>query len=382
MPKQVAVVMSLNKPFDRQVVLGVTRFVQRQAAWSIYLEEAPAAKIPDLKKWGGDGIIADLDDPGIAKAVVGLKIPVVGIGNLSDDDFRRFGISIVHTDDAAVARMAAEHLLERGLIHFAYAGDATPSVDQWNHIRRDEFTRRVRERGGDCVILADSGQSVRQWRTAQKTLASQLARLHKPVGVMAANDNRARHVAEACRLAGLQIPDDVALLGVDNDTIACTLAAPPLSSVWQGTEQIGFAAAQLLDRLLRRPALRPQRISMAPIGVVARQSSDVYSVSDPLVEQALHYIRDNAGCRIGVPDVVRAVDVSRSNVAARFRRLLGRTIQAEIQRQRVNLAKDLLMTTTLPIHEIAQRAGFNNAQYMNAVFQRSLRVTPGSFRKT
>jgi LacI family transcriptional regulator len=220
----------------------------------------------------------------------------------------------------------------------------------------------------------------RRWDLLQAGLKQWLAGLPKPVGIMACNDSRGRHLLEACRQLGLRVPDDVAVIGVDNDDLMCELAIPPLSSVAQDAEGVGYQAAGLLDQLMRGRRRRPTHLVVPPTCLVERESTDLVATDDPLVSGALRFIREHATEGIGVADVVRHLDVSRSTVEKRLKRHLGRTAHDEIQRVRLEAARRLLATTDLPLHVVAQRAGYSTVQYMCAVFKRELGHPPGQLR--
>jgi LacI family transcriptional regulator len=188
-------------------------------------------------------------------------------------------------------------------------------------------------------------------------------------------------VVEACRLAGLRVPDEVAVVGVDNDDLFCGLARPSLSSIIVPAERIGFEAAAVLERLLagakapRNPRLIP------PAGVVTRQSSDVLAGGDPDVTAAVRFIRDHGHRPISVEDVLRAVPVSRRSLERRFRALLGRGLGEEIRRAHLQRAKDLLAATALSVTEVAGQAGFAGVHYLSRVFRQETGLTPTAYRR-
>ncbi len=376
----VALVMSLNKRFDRKVIEGVTRFVRESGDWSVFLEDDPQAKIPSFHHGHFDGVIADLDDPRIPKRLVGLEIPAVGVGAIRDGCSWELDIATVSTNNRRIAVLAANHLIERGLQHFAYCGVAGRTIDPWNLHRREAFVQHLREAGYECSVYSGRINASHSWEQLQEELAAWLTELPKPLGLMAANDARARHVLEACRRLEIRVPEDIAVIGVDNDELICNLAHPPLTSIVQGTEQIGYRAAEMLDRLMNHQIHRNEHLLVDPVGIITRQSTDLVATEDVVASTALTYIRQHAVEGIQVADVARASGVSRSTLDARFRRVVGRTVHEEIQRSQLNAARQLLVTTNLPVEEIARRAGFSTAQYMNAVFQRTLGQTPGRYR--
>ena len=379
--RHVALVLSLNKRFDRKVIEGVTRFVHESGAWSVFLEDDPGAKIPDFSRGHFDGVIADLDDPRISKRVAGLAIPVVGIGGIKQGRPLSLTLSTVGTHNRKVAAMAAEYLMRLGLQSFGYCGVPGRTVDPWNRERHETFVARLREDGHACSVYAGRFTPSHSWEQLQESLFAWLAPLPKPVGVMAANDVRARHVLEACRRFGLRVPDDVAVIGVDNDELICELATPPLTSIVQGTEEIGYRAAAMLDRLMRRRTRGVMSLLIDPVAIVERASTDLVATRDRVAADALTYIRQHACGGLGVPDVARGIGVSRSTLDSHFHRVVGRTAHDEIQRVQLNAARNLLTTTQLPLDEIARRVGFCHAQYLAALFRRVCGQTPGQYRR-
>jgi LacI family transcriptional regulator len=346
----------------------------------VFVEDDPKAKIPDFHHGQFDGVIADMDDPRIPKRLVGLEIPAVGVGAIREDCPWELDISTVSTNNQRIAVLAASHLLERNLRSFAYCGVASRTIDPWNGQRRAAFVSHLKSAGYGCSVYKGRESASHSWEQLQGRLADWLSDLTKPLGLMAANDARARHVLEACRRLGLSVPEDVAVIGVDNDELICNLAYPPLTSIVQGTEEIGHRAAELLDRLMNRRVRKATHLLVDPVGVITRESTDLVATEDVVASTSLAFIRQHACQGIQVADVARAADVSRSTLDARFRRVVGRSVHDEIQRIQLSAAQQLLTTTNLPVEEVAQRAGFSSAQYMNAVFQRLLGQSPGRYR--
>jgi len=212
-------------------------------------------------------------------------------------------------------------------------------------------------------------------------MAEWLRGLPKPIGVMSSNDERGREVLDAAQEAGIPVPDDLAVVGVDNDNILCELCDPPLSSVEFNLEKAGYDAACLMHQMIRGEVVDPSDVNVQPLRVVSRRSSDVYAMDDRKVAQALGYIRDHATDSIRVSDVLRAVPISRRALEIRFKQTVHRTINAEILRAHLQHAKLLLATTTLPVEEIAHLSGFSSNSYMGDVFKKRLGTTPARFRK-
>ena len=221
----------------------------------------------------------------------------------------------------------------------------------------------------------------RSWSGLLKELSQWLASLKKPVGLMAANDARARQVLEACRQIGISVPDEVAVIGVDNHESICSLSIPPLSSVIHGGDRLGYEAGTLLKKLMsgRKQPVANLAI-IPPVGVLTRQSTDTLAVTEPNVASALRFIRENAARPLQVSDVVAQVDVSRATLENRFKDIVGHTIHAEIRRVQIREVQRLLRTTELPLHEIATRTGFRYVQYLAAVFKQACGQTLGQYR--
>lgn len=252
--------------------------------------------------------------------------------------------------------------------------------DIWARARYESFHQRLAERGWTATRYAGKHYAARNWASVLGELVRWLRGLPRPLGVLAGNDSCARRVLEACRQLRLRVPDDVAVLGVDNDELTCELAMPPLSSIAQGTEQIGYRAAELLDELMSGRRTQPAHLVVPPLGLVKRQSTDLQSIDEALVSRALDFVRAHATDPADVSDVVRALDVSRSTLEVRFRARLGRTVYEEIRRVRLQEARRLLLTTRLPLDEVARRSGYRTVHYLCHVFRRELGQTPGQFR--
>jgi LacI family transcriptional regulator len=378
--RHVAVIMNVNMIYDRGIVEGIADYMRQVGGWSVYFEAEPLTKMPHLSAWHGQGVIADLDDEDVARAVRKLGVPVVGVGGGGGGADPE--VPYVDTDNEQVGRLAAEHLLERGFRQFAFCGWPSTPTNPWSRQREAAFRRRIQDAGCECSVFRGRYSSARRWEDLQKALTDWLATLPCPVGLMASDDIRARHVLEACRRARLSVPDDVAVIGVDNDALVCEFSRPPLTSVIQDTRRIGYEAARKLDRLMSGNRHDASWQIIPPVGIAARGSTDTTAMDDRLVAAAVQFIRNHVAEGIRVADVLAAVAISRTALDQRFKQSLGRTVHAEIDRVRVNLALDLLRSTDLPLSVVAERAGFSNAPYMSAVFHKQLGQRPGSLRRS
>ena len=294
----------------------------------------------------------------------------------------RLRVPIVDADHQAVGRMAAEHFLERGYRHFGFFGS------QWAHyskLREASFRLRLAEAGytvSACYVeYLLRAAALIEWKHAAGRVRRWLDGLPKPVAILAANDIPARELADTCRRVGLRVPDDVALLGVDNDDLECGLTSPPLSSVATPARRIGYEAARLLDELMSgKPAPR-EPLFLPPIAVVTRQSTDTLAIHDPAVVAALRFIRGHAADEIASMTSRGTRRQGRRMLEYKFRDLVGHTILEEIRRVRVQCVKQLLSDTDLSMATIARRSGFSTPQRMSVVFRQLTGLTPSAYRQ-
>jgi LacI family transcriptional regulator len=377
----VAVLCNVSRRYDRRVIQGLSSYARETGRWSLYVEEDPLQKLPKLDAWDGDGIIANFDDHKIAVAVEGLPIPVVGFGGGRGWYDPASGVPYFTTDNGAIARLAAEHLLSCGFRRLAFYGNPRRRLTRWSEEREEAFTQRATEAGVPCALYRGRHADAQRWLAQLHELSAWLRSLPKPIGLMACTDIRARQVLEACRMIGARVPEDVAVIGVDNDEMICELTTPPLSSIEQGSRQIGYQAAVALDRLMAGRSPPAQNPVIGPEALIARQSTDVLTCDDPDLTWAIRFVRDHACDPICVEDVLRRVPVSRSTLEKRFRTSLGRTVHGEIQRVQVQQAQQLLAHSTLLIKQIATRCGFKYVPYLTRVFGQHVGISPIEYRR-
>ena len=374
---RVAVIVETSVVYGRRIHLGIARYVRSHRPWSMFLDQGELGAPPPVwiarRRW--DGIISRPTDHRLADLFRGMGVPVVDLNDLHDD----LGLPRIHSDDAAIGRLAAQHLLDRGFRHFAFCGFAGES---WATGRRAGCVAAAAAAGCPCAVHETDwrGPRAQDWDEEQDQIAAWLARLPRPLGVVACNDLRGQHVLDACGRAGLSVPEEVAVIGVDDDEFLCELSDPPLSTVVPAAERIGFEAAELLDRLMggAEPPAGARRVE--PVGVVTRQSTDVLAIPDADVAAALRYIRERACDGAQVADILRHVPISRSLLERRFRKYLGRSPQQEIRQVQIKRAKQLLAETDLPLRKIADLAGFEHDEYLCVVFKRLTGLSPGRYR--
>lgn len=293
--EHVALIYDAKLPYDLKVISGVAQYLQEGAEFITYTEEDALKnqRLPDLRSWKGDGIIADFDDPKVAVAVLRSKLPTVGFGGGFGWYPRHAGIPYFFGDQRKIGEMAAEHLMERGFRNFAYCDYARSQTNRWSEERQHSFATSLSKRGFSCSMFHPKHKTTRHWNSVLASLGHWLQALPKPVGVMGANDRRAHHVIEACRAYQIHVPEEVVVLGVDNDEMLCQLSNPMLSSIEQGAKRIGYEAAILLDRMMK--GVRPPRqyYVITPIGVVTRRSTDVFAMEDEVAANAMVFIRNH-----------------------------------------------------------------------------------------
>ncbi|MBP7937362.1 MAG: DNA-binding transcriptional regulator [Phycisphaerae bacterium] len=379
--RHVAILVETSRAYGRGLLRGIARYNRERGRWHTYFEPHGLDDPPPawLRGWKGDGVIARIDNRRMARALLALGKPVVNLrGTVPGLPFPFLG-----ADNEAVARMGTDHLLERGFIHFGFCGFARGYHPGLDH-RGECFQRLIEAAGHRCGLYqqprSPGGRS--RLENEHRRLARWIRSLPKPVGIMAANDDRGLAVLNACRRIAVKVPYQVAVLGVDNDEYLCGLSIPMLSSIDINSEETGYKAAALLDRMMsgRKPPRRMPEIR--PSAVVARQSTDVLATDDRRVIQALEFIRQNARRPISSRDVARFVGVSRAALGPRFKSVTHRTVGQEIRRVRLDLAKDLLARSNMPIKRIAIETGFSAVQYLTRVFQAATGQTPASFRRS
>ena len=381
--RQVALIVNGATSYDRKNIQGVVDYAREVGNWSLYVEEDPSrsTKLPDLRTWPGDGIIANFHARKVAEATCGLKIPLVRFGGRYHWGDPALAAAYFEPDNHSIARLAAGHLMDRGFTRLAYCGLPRSRTNAWSDERARAFNQLASEGGFPCWVYKGRQSTARKWADLRRELSAWLESLEKPLGLMACNDARALHVLEACRTIGARVPDDVAVIGVDNDEMMCELTNPPLTSVELGARRMGYQAAALLDQLMAGQRAPRLRFVLKPDGVVIRRSTDALVMKDAKVAAAVRFIRQHACDRIRVENVVQAAKVSRSALQARFKAVMGRTIHAEIQRTRLERAEQLVAHTDLPLKQIASRSGFKHVQHMTTLFRRHTGRTPAEYRR-
>jgi LacI family transcriptional regulator len=409
----------------KEILLGVARYVRQYGPWRLFLQPtADSEGMPQwLARWQGDGIIGRIISRETADLILGTGLPFVDVrGKIRDER-----IPLLRVDDEAVGRQAAAHLVERGFRNFGFYG---VEGENYSKLRWEGFERAIaregsglrnRGSGGNGEGSDEAGKesetghpapSAQQrssnrsqnpepragypvscleqpwamagatgWDQAEKELTEWLRALPKPAGVLAANDRLGQRLLTAARRGGIRVPEELAVVGVDDERGTCEICDPPLSSVIIDSEQHGYKAAELLDRLMRGESSPVEPLLLQPAGVRVRQSTEILAIDDPFIADAVRFIRENACEGIGVSDVLKVVPLSRSVLQRQFRRIFGQTANDMIVQMRLKRAQELLVESDLPIARIAEMAGFRYQRYLGAVFRKKLGMTPFEYRR-
>jgi len=377
---EIAVLVDTSTSWGVGIIRGVVKYAREHGEWTYFLE--PRGKYEPLHlpdQWAGDGVIARVWTEEFARELAESNIPAV---NVSFTRFSAPQLAHCSVDQPMIGKMAAEHLLERGFEHFAYCGATHDRPEYVDEVRQGYVDELQRRQFLPVDLRAPVlGQSGKTWRQILGRIAEQIDPLPKPLGVLAWDDTRARHITEACRMASINVPEEVAVIGVDDDEVMGLVSNPPLSSVHLPAEAVGFEAAAILDRMMAGGAVPSEPVLLEPLGVVTRQSTDTTAINDPDVAAALSLIRQHASEGIEVKDILKQVPVSRRALEARFKEFLGRGPAAELRRVRMGIAKDLLATTEHSLPKVANYSGFTSADVMLRTFQRELGLSPSVFRK-
>jgi LacI family transcriptional regulator len=384
--KAVALLIETSNAYARGLLEGIVEYQRERDSWSIFLPEQERGAAPPswLNNWVGDGILARIETAAIARSVSRLRLPVVDLSSsrVVPD------IPWVETDDLAIATLAFQHFYEKGFRNFAFCG---PRGFNWARWRREHFVALCERAKVDIQVL-ETESPYRKTNLRSKdddAISKWLSKLNKPVGILCAYDIQAQVILDTCRNLQFSVPEEVSVVGVDNDTILCELCHPSLTSVMPDARGAGYQAAKLLDNLMSKRSriatatARPVKsILLKPLGMIQRQSSDITSVSDPNISAAIRFIRDHACDGINVIDVLSHVPLSRRALEAHFFKATGKTPHDMILSVRLARVHQLLKESDLSLDEIAKHSGFEHTEYMSVVFKKHYDLPPGRYRRS
>lgn len=375
---KVILLIETSTAYGRGLLHGIAKYSNLYGPWQCYCEppfyidvRGWKKKKSYLLKWGADGMI--IREPQKYMEMIDVGIPtIVSPNNIP-------GLPFIVADNITIGKMAAEHLLERGFQNFAFCG-----FDEmfWSRDRAEGFAQSV-EGGGFEIHLykQPKPRSRRLWEIEQPLLVEWLKSLPKPIGLMSCNDDCGQNIIDICKIIDLHVPEEIAVIGVDNDEVICNLTSPPLSSIALNPEKDGYEAAELLDRLMNGEKMAGQTIIDHPTHIVTRQSTDILAIKDKDVIEAVRFIRQNAKEPIQVGEVAKAVTMSRRGLHRKFLKVMGRSVHKEIKRIRVEEITKMLVETNLPISQIAEDLGFPGAEHISRFFCKEKGISPLAYRK-
>ncbi|RKX37458.1 MAG: transcriptional regulator [Verrucomicrobia bacterium] len=383
MIKNPRVVLSIEyiTKYGRGLLRGISKYVRLNGQWTIlglpgfHLDPESVKHtidVDEIRKFSPDGIILRVAEE--YEKITELGIPTL----LADDNEYLPDVPSIVSDYEETGRIAADYLLERGFKEFAYCGVGELA---WSRNRGDFFVKFISEAGYTVHRYENPDhQKSSSIEGRNRLLGQWLQGLPKPIGLFCCTDFRSLQVAEAARSAGISIPDEVAVLGVDDDDLFCSLSDPPLSSIALDTETAGYEAAELLDRLMGGEESQGQRIVVKPTRVISRLSTEIIAVDDKEIAKALRYILTHARGWIQVEDVAEHVGLSRRTLERRFSKLLGRSVYSEIKKTRIQLVGRMLLETNLTISQVSYALGYSCPENLSQSFQREKGMSPQAYR--
>ena len=378
---KVILLIETSREFGRGLLRGISKYSRLHGPWAFY-REAPfyektsglKNRMSRLKGWKADGII--MRENKMTEEIIGMGLPTIVSPHLRGPIK---GLPNIIGDDAAIGKMGAEHLLDRGLHHFAFCG-----FDEmfWSRDRGKGFQKRISKAGFKTYFYKQPRSKVqRLWENEPAIMADWLKSLPKPLGLMTCTDDRSQHIIEARKIAGLHVPEEVAIIGVDNDEMICNLTDPPLTSIVQNAERAGYEAAELLDKMMSGKKVGRQTIKVEATHVVTRPSTDILTIKDSDVVEALCFIRQHSKKPIRVSEVVERVAMSRRSLEERFRKYRSRSIQEEIRRVRINRVIQMLVETNLPVSRIAMELNYPSIEHISRYFRKEKGTSPQAYRR-
>lgn len=369
---------------DRRLIRGLVDYFHQHGLWSFY-RFSPLyltrpfyfgrqdSMINRLLKGDADGFFGYLPEQKSIQQVIRSGFPAVIVPvktRIPDVP------NIIDASDVT-GTTAAEYFLSRGYQNIAYCG----FEHYWSRVRQEGFCHRLAESQRTPYVYSHPKSSKVKYDTDLRELGQWLVDLPKPIGIMACNDDRAFDVLQACQKKGIKVPDQVSVLGVDNDEMICNLVSPALSSIDLNFEKTGYEAARLLHQMILDKQRCNDTLMLRPTEILTRQSTDMIAVEDTEVAKALRFIRLHARKEIQVRDIVDASSISRRSLQQRFRAILDHSIYEEIRRVRMNHVAELLMQTNLTIQQIAQELDFQDIHHISRAFRKEKGMTPSVFRK-
>ncbi|MDG1362159.1 MAG: DNA-binding transcriptional regulator [Akkermansiaceae bacterium] len=371
--KRIALLVETSLGSGREILRGIAEFSRNHDNWEIFhAARGLVDQVPDwLETWEGDGVIARIQSENMLQSLKDLNIPVVDVLGVPPHN-----LPLIRVDDEQISKQIGQHFIDRDFRHFAFYGIEGESWSQ----RRGEAFRKVSE-SGESFAWINSLRGISEGNAAHFSKLKQwLLGLPKPCAVMVCSDQCGLTLLEACRAAEIIVPEQVAVVGVDNDLALCEISTPNLSSVRGGHRRVGFEAANLLNKIIHGEPTPSERILIPPNQIVVRESSDSRSISDPEVRNAIQFIREHLSEPLTNEDVAKAVGLSRTRLQVRFRDEVGMSLHAFLAKMRLRRAERLIQSTNLTFADIAERCGFRHHEYLGYILKKARGITPRQLR--
>lgn len=380
--KKVALIIEAIRGHEREVMQGIAEYARIRGRWIFYLNKMDPyyhfnstkikSYITQLLDWGVNGVITRYPEEFAALKDKG--IPMFSLKQLGTSE-NTFVI-----DNKQIGVMGARYFIERCFKHYGFCGFEGMF---WSDIRCQAFSETIAaSQYSVSIYKPQRSRCPFSWELEQKTLAEWLISLPKPVAVMACNDDSAAHVLEAAKIAGLYVPEEIAVLGVGNDELICKFSDPPLSSIVLNSQQAGYEAAGILDQLMSGMKPSCSTVNVKPTQVASRRSTDFLAVEDKIIAESLAYIRRNSSSIIQVERIAEQVGLSLRVLQSRFRKNMGFTLREEIRRARLNHIVTLLLNSNLSIEDVAMMSGYSTTYNMIRFFKSETGTSPGQYRKS
>ena len=372
--RRVALLVETSLGSGREILRGIGRYARQAGNWQLFHAAGGLADaIPDwMKDWKGDAVIARIQNPETLDELSKLAIPVIDVLGVCENQF-----PLVHVDDEAIGRLVARYFLSRDYQHFGFYGI---SDENWSDRRGAAFGEAVHDQKSFHELkiprrskaeAPERFQQVQEW----------VRQLPKPSAIMVCSDRRGLELLEACLSEGITVPEEIAVIGVDNDAALCEISDPPLSSVRGGHFNVGFEAARAVDVLLSGGVLPSKTIRVPPNEIIERESSSVRAIEDPVIAKGVSYIRQNLAAPITNDSIARVCGISRTLFQKRFREAMGQSIREFILEKRIERALALIQGSDITLADVAERSGFKHQEYLGQIMKRSTGKTPGQLRK-
>ncbi|MCC5807665.1 MAG: substrate-binding domain-containing protein [Opitutales bacterium] len=383
-PEHILLLLSMANSMGRRIFEGILEYANMHPnlRWRFQLalnQTTPGGPVPDEVS----GVILQANNAAFLRALDRRGIPRVNVSSFLPDSSG----PKVELDNRAIGAEAARHFIRRRFRNFAYLG---VSGTAYSKLRKAAFAADIRASAQDARFFSTSIEPGPVYLDAPlpASVAEWIAKLPRPAALFAATDGLARQVIEVCESRGIRCPDEIAVLGVDNDEQEGAVSPVQLSSIALPFHSLGFHAAQLLAGSMRtrsgparKSTPRPGNPLLPPLGIVTRHSTESLAVEEPVVARALHYIRDHSTADVPVEDIAAHCGVSRRYLERRFRSVLGHAPHAEVIRQRLHRVQLMLAETSLTVSEIADRLGYQEPKYLHRAFRREVGRSPMEYRR-